>query len=118
MLQSGEVTLQTAQLIYVRAPDTTNKNNLRWTGVVKDNIILDIEICAPMADFGRPRQFGNLKDRPIIRVMNGDTLLLLIQEVFGGGWWNIFVWAIRQRRTGFCYRVFQGEIAHFLRRSV
>lgn len=54
---------------------------LQRTSIVKVNLVLDIEIGSPVANFGRTFEFRDLKNGVIIVVVHSDGLLILGEEL-------------------------------------
>ena len=44
------------------------------------NLVLDVQVRAPVADLRGAFQLGDFQDRVVVGVVNGDLLLLRLQE--------------------------------------
>src|SRR5262245_15333096 len=69
---------------------------------MKVNLILNIEVCAPMTDFGGTFQFGNFQNRKVVVVMNSDSLLLFHDKIGIGVWDCVAVWSISNSCARLC----------------
>lgn len=51
------------------------RRSLRRARIVQPYIILDVEVRAPVTDFRRSLELGDLQHRQFVFVVNSDTLL-------------------------------------------
>jgi hypothetical protein len=78
------------------------------------NIVLDIEIRAPMADLRRALKFGDLKNGVFIIVVHKHRLLMLRDKLLVGGGRNVVVWAIGDGCTTLGDRSIESKVSNVL----
>lgn len=69
---------------------------------MQPDVVLDIQIGAPVANLCSAFQSGELNDRIPIFVMHGDTFLLTLHKFFVRRRRDVIVWTIGQRGSRFC----------------
>jgi len=70
-------------------------------GVVQGNVVLDVQVGAPVTDLGGAFQGGDFQHRCRIMIMDDDVLLVLLDEGSRRGSRNVAKGAIRDRCAGF-----------------
>lgn len=85
------------------------KSYIRGAIVAEMNIILDIEIGSPVADFRGPTQLRDSENRAVVLVVYFDSLLNRVREMLAIGWGDITEGAICDRGSGFGRRDVCGE---------
>lgn len=63
------------------------------------NLILDIQVGAPVTDFSRTKKLANLEDRVIIGVVKIELLLVCTNETKVGGDRQSVIWPIGESCT-------------------
>lgn len=51
---------------------------------MQDNVVLDVEIGSPVADFCCTLEVENLNDRILVNIVQHDMLLVFLDECFVG----------------------------------
>lgn len=92
--------------------------NLRRTAIVKMNLVLDIEICSPVTDLSSTFVLCELQDREVIVEMNGNQLLVFVDEFAIRRSSNIVVWPISHSCARLGYWIIHGELLYVLGRGV
>ena len=69
------------------------------------NLILNVEVGTPMADFGSALQRRNLHNRVCKEVMHDNVLLVFLDERSRRGWRNVAERAIGNRGARFCREI-------------
>jgi hypothetical protein len=80
VVKPGEVAFQ-AKESYNRFQMNTFNISLRRASVVQMDIILNIQVRPPMADFGRACEFQDLQHWLFVEVVDDDGLLVFLDEV-------------------------------------
>ena len=92
--------------------------NLLRTGIMQPDVVLNIQICAPMANFGSALQPTDFKDRVLVLVLHANTFLLAFGKVLAGRSGYVIVWAVGQGGTGLRDGRLQSECIDAFRCSV
>lgn len=93
------------------------KHELR-ASIVQVYIILYVQVRAPVADFCGSLHGRNFQQRQIIRVVNGDALLVIRDEVLVRRSWNVVERPISDGRARLCDGCFESESIDILGFSV
>jgi hypothetical protein len=85
---------------------------------VEVNLILNIEVCSPVADLGRSFELGHFQYWVVVIVMYYDRLLVFGDKIAICRRCNVVVRSIGNSCAGLSDRIFQSEAIKILWRSV
>jgi len=113
VFQTGELPLESTVPTTVSPPNDRSQQttNLLWTSVVKVNLILDIKICPPVTNLCSASQtlYGQHWESKL--VVDGDLLLVLLDESGIRGGWEIMERSIRDSASALAFgrNIVRGE---------
>lgn len=85
---------------------------------MKSDLVLDVQVGAPVADFGRASELGQLENGGLVVVVGENGLLRLGDEGTVGRRRNAGIRTVCKCRASLCDRVRVGEGGKVLRRGV